>query len=260
MYILLGDHKAGMTIYRCKVVKMDASWFMEFVGFVRENWLWCVAAIGILLCLHHFIGSSDEKQIERSEPSSCSSSTGNSCSTTVNPVINVVPNYSVSDQSLRADLNPSDRLYFDRAVSNSQQFVDFGTHFSYRNPGSANELKAKASALQKSVAINDPSCLSEKSFEQCLAAYRMSVEIANALHEARVNLQNTCASVSKANRTQPSYKTLVNLEKDLYKREQVQNHASAIARNYIGATFGNRGKRWYQENRRRAIDKKANAR
>lgn len=239
---------------------MDTSWFIDFVNFVRQNWHWCVAAVGVLLCLRYVMGSSDDKQAGSNELSSRSNSTGNSCSTTVNPVINVAPNYSVSDRNLRADLNPSDRLYFDRVVFNSQQFVDFGTHFSYRNPGSANELKAKASALQKSVAINDPSCLSGKSFEQCLAAYRMSVEIANALHEARVNLQNTCASVSKANRTQPSYKTLVNLEKDLYKREQAQNHASAIARNYIGASFGNRGKRWYHENRRRAIDKKANAR
>ena len=235
---------------------MDTSWFIDYVNFVRQNWHWCVAAVGVLLCLRYVMGSSDDKQAGSNELSSRSNSTGNSCSTTVNPVINDAPNYSVSDRNLRADLNPSDRLYFDRVVSNSQQFVDFGTQFSYRNPGSANELKAKASALQKSVAINDPSCLSGKSFEQCLAAYRMSVEIANALHEARVNLQNTCASVSKANRTQPSYKTLVNLEKDLYKREQAQNHASAIARNYIGASFGNRGKRWYHENRRRAIDKK----
>ena len=195
---------------------MDTSWFIDFVNFVRQNWHWCVAAVGVLLCLRYVMGSSDDKQAGSNELSSRSNSTGNSCSTTVNPVINVAPNYSVSDRNLRADLNPSDRLYFDRVVSNSQQFVDFGTHFSYRNPGSANELKTKASALQKSVAINDPSCLSGKSFEQCLAAYRMSVEIANALHEARVNLQNTCASVSKANRTQPSYKTLVNLEKDLY--------------------------------------------
>ena len=238
---------------------MDTSWFMDFVGFVRENWPWCAAAIVMLLCLHHLMGDSGSEQGDNDETSSQSNSTGNSCVTTVSPVINV-PYYSVSDQKLRSELNPSDRLNFDRVVSNSQQFVDYGSHFSYGNPGSANELKAKASALQKSVAINDPSCLSGKTFEQCLAAYRMSVEIANALHEARVNLQNTCASVSKANRTQPSYKTLVNLEKDLYKREQAQNHASAIARNYIGASFGNRGKRWYHENRRRAIDKKANAR
>ena len=61
------------------------------------------------------------------------------------------------------------------------------------------------------------------------------------------------------NRSKPGYKTLVDLEKDLYRREQAQNHMSAIARNYIGSSFGDRGKRWYQENRRRAIDKKANA-
>ena len=93
---------------------------MEFVGFVRENWHWCVAAIGILLCSHHFIGSSDEKQIERSESSSCSSSTGNSCSTTVNPVINVVPNYSVSDRNLRSELNQSDRRYFDTVYTTAK--------------------------------------------------------------------------------------------------------------------------------------------
>lgn len=259
MNILLGDHKAGMTAFIVRWFEMDASWFMEFVGFVRENWQWCAAAVVMLLCLHHFMGSPDDGQIENSQSSSRSSSTGNNCVTTVSPVINF-PNYSVSDQKLRSELNSSDRLYFDRVVSNSQQFVDFGAHCSFGNPGSAKELKTKVSALQKSVAINDPSCLRNKSFEQCLAAYRMSVEIANALHEARVNLQNTCTSVSKAIRTKPSYKTLVELEKDLYRREQAQNHMSAIARDYIGSSFGRRGKRWYQENRRRAIDKKANAR
>ena len=258
MYILLGDHKAGMTIYRCKVVKMDASWFMEFVGFVRENWHWCVAAIGILLCLHHFIGSSDEKQIERSESSSCSSSTGNSCVTTVSPVINV-PYYSVSDQKLRSELNPSDRLSFDRVVSNSRHFVDYGTHYSYGNERFAKELKTKASALQHSIMVNDPSCLKGKSFEHCVAAYRMSVIGGNALHDARVNLQQTCASVSKNIRSQPSYNTLVELEKDLFRREQAQNHVSGIIRDYIGASFGARGKRWYADNRKRAINKKAGA-
>lgn len=255
----MGDHKAGMTANVIGWFEMDTSWFMEFVGFVRENWPWCVAAVGILYCLHHFVGNSDDSQIENSQSSSRSCSTGNNCVTTVSPVINV-PCYSVSDQKLRSELNPSDRLYFDRVVSNSRHFVDYGTHYSFDNPGSAKELKTKASALQKSVAINDPSCLRDKSFEQCLAAYRMSVEIGDALHEARVNLQNTCASVSKANRSKPGYKTLVDLEKDLYRREQAQNHMSAIARNYIGSSFGDRGKRWYQENRRRAIDKKANAR
>lgn len=239
---------------------MDASWFMEFVNFVRQNWHWCVAAVGVLFCLRHVMSSSDDKQAGSNELSSHSNSTGNSCTTTVNPVINVVPNYSVSDQSLRADLNPSDRQCFDQVISNTQQFIDYGAHFSYGNPSSTKELKAKANALQKSIAINDPSRLSGKTFEQCLASYRLSVEIGDALHVARVNLQKTCASVSRANRAQPSYKALVGLEKDLYRREQAQNHVSAIIRNYIGSSFGDRGKRWYHENRRRAIDKKANAR
>lgn len=94
---------------------MDTSWFMEFVGFVRENWSWCVAAVGILYCLYHFMGNSDDSQIENSQSSSRSCTTGNNCVTTVSPVINV-PCYSVSDQKLRSELNPSDRLYFDRVV------------------------------------------------------------------------------------------------------------------------------------------------
>ena len=256
---LVGGPQGGYDCFNSKVVKMDASWFIEFVSFVRENWQWCVAAIVMLLCLHHLMGNSGSEQGDNNESSSQSNSTGNSCVTTVSPVINV-PYYSVSDQKLRSELNPSDRLNFDRVVSNSQQFVDFGAHYSFGNPGAAKELKTKASALQKSVAINDPSCLMGKSFEQCLAAYRMSVEIGDALHVARVNLQKTCTSVSKVNRSKPAYKTLVDLEKDLYRREQAQNHMSAIARNYIGSSFGDRGKRWYHENRRRAIDKKAIAR
>lgn len=237
---------------------MDTSWFMEFVGFVRENWPWCVAAVGILYCLHHFMGNSDDSQIENSQSSSRSCSTGNNCVTTVSPVINV-PCYSVSDQKLRSELNPSDRLYFDRVVSNSRHFVDYGTHYSYGNERFAKELKTKASALQQSVMVNDPSCLKGKSFEHCVAAYRMSVIGGNALHDARVNLQQTCASVSKNNRSQPSYKTLVELEKDLFRREQAQNHVSGIIRDYIGASFGARGKRWYADNRKRAINKKAAA-
>lgn len=201
-----------MTAFIIRWFEMDASWFMEFVGFVRVNWQWCVAAIVMLLCLHHFMGSPDDGQIENSQSNSRSSSTGNNCVTTVSPVINF-PNYSVSDQKLRSELNSSDRLYFDRVVSNSQQFVDFGSHCSFGNPGSAKEPKTKASALQKFVAINDPSCLRNKSFEQCLAAYRMSVEIGDALHVARVNLQKTCTSVLKDNRSKPAYKTLVDLEK-----------------------------------------------
>lgn len=43
----------------------------------------------------------------------------------------------------------------------------------------------------------------------------MSVVFGNALRDARVNLQQTCASVSKDNRSQPSYKMLVELEKGL---------------------------------------------
>lgn len=259
MYILLGDHKAGMTIYRCKVVKMDASWFMEFVGFVRENWHWCVAAIGILLCLHHFIGSSDEKQIERSESSSCSSSTGNSCSTSVNPVINVVPNYSVSDRNLRSELNQSDRRYFDTVYYNSQKFIDYGAKCAYGNPASAMELKSKACALQESVAIKDVSCLKGKSFEQCIAAYRMSVVVANSLHRARVELQQTCSTIPKESRKQPGYKNLVRLEKDLYNREQNQNRTSGLIRDFVGSSFGNRGKRWHEENRKRMINNKVRA-
>lgn len=77
---------------------MDTSWFLEFVGFVRENWPWCVTAVGILYCLHHFMGNSDDSQIENSQSSSRSCSTGNNCVTTVSPVINV-PCYSVSDQN-----------------------------------------------------------------------------------------------------------------------------------------------------------------
>lgn len=248
-----------MTIYRCKVVKMDASWFMEFVGFVRENWHWCVAAIGILLCLHHFIGSSDEKQIERSESSSCSSSTGNSCSTTVNPVINVVPNYSVSDRNLRSELNQSDRWYFDTVYYNSQKFIDYGANCAYGNPASAMELKSKAYALQESVAIKDIACLNGKTFEQCLAAYRMSVMAGNALHSVRVELQQTCSMIPRQSRKQPGYKNLVGIERDLYKCEQNQNHVSALIRDYVGSSFGNRGKRWHEENRNRMINNKARA-
>jgi len=178
--------------------------------------------------------------------------------TTVSPVINV-PYYSVSDKKLRSELNPSDRLNFDRVVSNSRNFVDYGTHYSYGNERFAKELKTKASALQQSIMVNDPSYLKGMSFEQCLAAYRLSVITGNALHEARVNLQQTCASVSKDNRSQPSYKKLVDLEKDLFKREQAQNHVSGIIRDYAGASFGARGKRWYAENRKRVINKKARA-
>ena len=245
-----------MTAFIVRWFEMDASWFMEFVGFVRENWHWCVAAVGILFCLHHFMGSSDDSQIENGQSSSRSSSTGNNCVTTVSPVINV-PYYSISDQKLRSELNPSDRLYFDRVVSNSQQFIDFGAHFSYRNPGSAKELKTKASALQKSVAINDPSCLRGRSFEQCLAAYRMSVVVGDSLHNARVELQQTCSKVPKDSRKQSGYKKLVELERDLYKREQNQNHVSGLIRDYVGSSFGNRGKRWHEENRKRMLNNKA---
>ena len=109
----MGDHKAGMTANVIGWFEMDTSWFLEFVGFVRENWPGCVAAVGVLLCLRYVM-------------SSRSSSTGNSCSTTVNPVINVVPNYSVSDRNLRSELNQSDRRYFDTVYHNSQKFIDYG--------------------------------------------------------------------------------------------------------------------------------------
>lgn len=258
MNILLGDHKAGMAAFIVRWFEMDASWFMEFVGFVSENWQWCAAAVGLLLCLHHLMGNSGSKQGDNNESSSQSNSTGNNCVTTVSPVINV-PAYSASDQQLRSELNPSDRLNFDRVVSNSRRFVDFGTHYTNGSGYLAKDLKIKASALQQSIIVNDPSCLNGKSFEQCLAAYRMSVVVSNALHEARVNLQQTCISVSKDNRSQPSYKALVDLEKDLFKREQAQNHVSGIIRDYTGSSFGARGKRWYAENRKRAINKKAGA-
>lgn len=244
---LVGGPQGGYDRFYSKVVKMDASWFIEFVSFVRENWQWCAAAIVMLLCLHYLMGNSGSEQGDNNESSSQSNSTGNSCVTTVSPVINV-PYYSVSDQKLRSELNPSDRLNFDRVVSNSRHFVDYGTHYSYGNERFAKELKTRASALQQSIMVNDPSCLKGKSFEQCLAAYRLSVITGNVLHEARVNLQQTCASVSKDNRSQPSYKALVDLEKDLFKREQAQNHVSGIIRDYTGASFGARGKRWYAEN------------
>lgn len=255
---LAGGPQGGYDCFYSKVVKMDASWFFEFVSFVRENWQWCAAAIVMLLCLHYLMGKSGSEQGDKNESSSQSNSTGNNCVTTVSPVINV-PAYNVSDQQLRSELNPSDRLNFDRVVSDSRRFVDYGTHYSYGNERFAKELKTRASALQQSVMVNDPSRLKGKSFEQCLAAYRLSVITGNALHEARVNLQQTCASVSKDNRSQPSYKALVDLEKDLFKREQAQNHVSGIIRDYAGASFGARGKRWYAENRKRAINKKARA-
>ena len=136
---------------------MDTSWFLEFVGFVRENWPWCVAAVGVLLCLRYVMDSSDDKQAGSNELSSRSNSTGNSCSTTVNPVINVVPNCSVSDRNLRSELNQSDRRYFDTVYYNSQKFIDYGAKCAYGNPASAMELKSKACALQESVAIKDVS-------------------------------------------------------------------------------------------------------
>lgn len=185
---LVGGPQGGYDCLYSKVVKMDASWVIEFVSFVRENWQWCVAAIVMLLCLHHLMGNSGSEQGDNNESSSQSNSTGNSCVTTVSPVINV-PYYSVSDKKLRSELNPSDRLNFDRVVSNSRNFVDYGTHYSYGNERFAKELKTKASALQQSIMVNDPSYLKGMSFEQCLAAYRLSVITGNALHEARVNLQ-----------------------------------------------------------------------
>lgn len=256
----MGDHKAGMTANVIGWFEMDTSWFMDFVNFVRQNWHWCVAAVGVLLCLRYVMGSSDDKQAGSNELSSRSNSTGNSCSTTVNPVINVVPNYSVSDRNLRSELNQSDRRYFDTVYYNSQKFIDYGANYAYRNPASAMELKAKASALQESVAIKDVSCLKGKSFEQCIAAYRMSVVVGNSLHGARVELQQTCSMIPKESRKQSGYKNLVGLERDLYKREQNQNRMSGLIRDYVGRSFGNRGKRWYLENRKRAIDKKAYAR
>lgn len=236
---------------------MDTSWFIEFVNFVRQNWLWCVAAVGVLLCLRHVMGSSDDKQAGSNELSSRSNSTGNSCSTTVNPVINVVPNYSVSDQSLRAELSQSDRQYFDTVYYNSQKFIDYGANCAHGNPASAMELMSKANALQESVAIKDVSRLKGKSFEHCLAAYRMSVVVSNALHNARVELQQTCSMIPRESRKQPGYKNLVRLERDLYKREQNQNHVSALIRDYVGSSFGNRGIRWHEENRKRMINNKA---
>lgn len=239
--------------------EMDTSWFMEFVGFVRENWPWCVAAVGILFCLHHFIGNSDDKQAGSNELSSRSNSTGNSCTTTVNPVINVVPDYSVSDRNLRSELNQSDRRYFDTVYYNSQKFIDYGANCAYGNPASAMELKSKAYALQESVAIKDIACLNGKTFEQCLAAYRMSVMAGNALHSVRVELQQTCSMIPRQSRKQPGYKNLVGIERDLYKCEQNQNHVSALIRDYVGSSFGNRGKRWHEENRNRMINNKARA-
>lgn len=255
----MGDHKAGMTDNVIGWFKMDTSWFMEFVGFVRENWPWYVAAVGVLLCLRHVMDSSDDKQAGSNELSSRSNSTGNSCSTTVNPVINVVPNYSVSDRNLRSELNQSDRRYFDTVYYNSQKFIDYGANCAYSNPASAMELKAKASALQESVAIKDVSCLKGRSFDQCIAAYRMSVVVANSLHRARVELQQTCSTIPKESRKQPGYKNLVELEKDLYNREQNQNHMSGLIRDFVGSSFGNRGIRWHEENRKRMINNKARA-
>ena len=143
---------------------MDASWFMDFVDFVRQNWQWCVAAVGILLCLHHFMGSSNGEQAENNVSSSRSNSTGNSCTATVSPVFNMTPNYSVSDQNLRSELSQSDRQYFDTVYYNSQKFIDYGAHCAHGNPASAMELMSKANALQESVAIKDVSRLKGKSF------------------------------------------------------------------------------------------------
>lgn len=255
----MGDHKAGMTANVIGWFEMDTSWFMEFVGFVRENWPWCVAAVGILFCLHHFMGNSDDRQAGSNELSSRSNSSGNSCTTTVNPVINVVPDYSVSDRNLRSELNQSDRRYFDTVYYNSQKFIDYGANCAYGNPASAIELKSKACALQESVAIKDIACLNGKTFEQCLAAYRMSVMAGNALHSVRVELQQTCSMIPRQSRKQPGYKNLVGIERDLYKREQNQNHISALIRDYVGSSFGNRGKRWHEENRNRMINNKARA-
>lgn len=257
MNILLGDHKAGMTAFIVRWFEMDASWFMEFVGFVRENWQWCAAAVGLLLCLHHLMGNFGSKQGDNNESSSQSNSTGNSCSTTVNPVFNVIPNYSVSDQNLRSELSSSDRQFFDTVYYNSQKLIDYGANWTYNDPASVMELKSSASALQESVAIKDVSCLKGKTFQQCLAAYRMSVMVANALHNARIELQQTCSTIPKESRKQPGYINLLGLEKDLFKREQNQNRVSGLIRDYVGSSFGNRGLRWYEDNRRRAINKKA---
>ena len=209
---LVGGPQGGYDCFYSKVVKMDASWFIEFVSFVRENWQWCAAAIVMLLCLHHLMGNSGSEQGDNNESSSQSKSTGNSCVTTVSPVINV-PYYSVSDQKLRSELNPSDRLNFDRVVSNSRHFVDYGTHYSYGNERFAKELKTKASALQQSVMVNDPSCLKGKSFEHCVATYRMSVIGGNALHDARVNLQQTCALFRRITGRSPAIKRLLSLRR-----------------------------------------------
>lgn len=237
--------------------KMDASFFMEFVNFVRDSWQWCVAAVGILLCLHHFMSSSDGKQADSNNSSSSSTSIGNSCTTTVSPVFNMAPNYSVSDQNLRSELNQYERQHFDNVFHNSQQFLVYGANCAIDNSASAMELKSKASALQKSVAIKDIACLRGMSFEQCLAAYRMSVVVGNALHNARVDLQQTCSKVPNESRKQSGYKNLVELERDLYKREQNQNHVSGLIRDYVGSSFGNRGKRWHEENRKRMLNNKA---
>lgn len=236
---------------------MDASFFIEFVDFVRQNWQWCVAAVGILLCLHHFMGSSNGEQAENNVSSSRSNSTGNSCTATVSPVFNMTPNYSVSDQNLRSELSQSDRQYFDTVYYNSQKFIDYGANCAHGNPASAMELMSKANALQESVAIKDVSRLKGESFEHCLAAYRMSVVVSNALHNARVELQQTCSMIPRESRKQPGYKNLVRLERDLYKREQNQNHVSALIRDYVGSSFGNRGIRWHEENRKRMINNKA---
>lgn len=37
---LVGGPQGGYDCFYSKVVKMDASWFIEFVSFVRENWQW----------------------------------------------------------------------------------------------------------------------------------------------------------------------------------------------------------------------------
>lgn len=140
------------------MVKMDASWFMEFVDFVRESWQWCTAAIVMLLCLHHLIGNSGSEHGAKNAPNSRFYSTANNYATTISPITNV-PYYSVSDQEFRSKLNPSDRLCFDNVVSNCQQLIDYCSHYGCGRGCSAKELKAKASALQKSMEINCPSSL-----------------------------------------------------------------------------------------------------
>ena len=72
-----------------------------------------------------------------------------------------------------------------------------------------------------------------------------------------LNFSKHASLIPRESRKQPDYKNLVRLERDLYKREQNQNHVSALIRDYVGSSFGNRGIRWHEENRKRMINNKA---